>query len=290
MTRPNFFIIGAPKCGTTSLAAWLADHPEAFICDPKEPRYFNSDWHAPFRPTDNEAYERLFAQAAGSVAIGEATTGYLVSDVAVGRILDYQPAARFVVCLRNPVDLFFSLHGQRLKEGQETIRDPAQAWKIQESRLEGRHVPSTCTDAKSLHYERYCRLGSQMDRLLSQISADRIHVTLMDDLRDDPDTVFRDLCQFLGLRTFSLEAYEARNQAQVPRSVFLSQIIRTAVRLKKRLRLPPLGMARHLREFNQVKGSGVADPSFRVELNAHFAEEIDRLEQVLSRDLSHWRV
>jgi len=49
LTRANVFILGAPKCGSTSLAAWLSQHPDAFVSDPKEPRYFNSDWAFPFR-------------------------------------------------------------------------------------------------------------------------------------------------------------------------------------------------------------------------------------------------
>ena len=286
--RANVFILGAPKCGTTSLAAWLSQHPEAFVSDPKEPRHFNTDWAFPFRVESAEDYEALFTEACDKSAVAEATTGNLVSDVAVPAILDYQPEARFVVCLRDPVELFFSLHGQRLKEGNEIFSDPARAWEAQVERLQGRGVPKGVADPKSLHYDRFCRLGTQMYRLFERVPRERVFVVLMEDLRDEPDATFRALCRFLEIEERSLQSYTAENTGQLPRSLRLQQAVRLAGILKKRLGLPSMGIATRIRDANLSEARRFDDPALRAQLSDHFAEEVALLAETIGRDLSHW--
>ena len=84
--KPNFFIIGAPKCGTTSLATWLSGHPNVFMSAVKEPHFFNTDDRR-FIST-LEAYENLFRAASSDhCAVGEASVWYLSSTEAVRNIL-----------------------------------------------------------------------------------------------------------------------------------------------------------------------------------------------------------
>ena len=288
MTRANVFLIGAPKCGTTSLAALLGQHPSAFMSDPKEPRHFNTDWAFPFRIGDRAAYAALFAEAQGKRVIGEATTGNLVSDVAVPAILDYQPQARFIVCLRNPVEMFFSLHGQRLKEGNESLYDPAEAWAAQSERLQGRGVPRGVADPKSLHYERFCQLGTQMRRLYDRVPRGRVFVALTDDLRDAPDATFRALCSFLDIEERSLPSYGTENTAQLPKSLWLQQAVRLAGIAKKRMGLPAMGIATRIRDANLTAKAPTRDPALEDRLTRYFAAEVALLAQLINRDLSHW--
>ena len=88
MVSPNFFILGAPKCGTTSLASWLSDHPHIFIPPIKEPHYFNTDdQHRNIRRRLD--YEKLFRGVTEKhIGVGEASVWYLSSEVAVRNILD----------------------------------------------------------------------------------------------------------------------------------------------------------------------------------------------------------
>ncbi len=158
--RPNFFILGAPKCGTTSLASWLSAHPNIFMSTPKEPRYFNTDYAAPDRPRSLEKYEQLFAEATPKhKAVGEATTGYLRSEKAVPAILKYAPSARFIVCLRNPIEMVQSVHAQLVKKGTEIEVSFERAWALQEVRRRGYSIPKTCHDSKVLLYGQACTLG-----------------------------------------------------------------------------------------------------------------------------------
>src|SRR3546814_13335773 len=102
--KPNFFIVGAPKCGTTSLANWLSEHPSIFLSNPKEPHFFDLDRRKHYK-CDLARYEGFFNGVAPThTMVGEATTGYLRSHVAISEILKYAADARFIVGLRNPVD------------------------------------------------------------------------------------------------------------------------------------------------------------------------------------------
>jgi hypothetical protein len=88
LRKPTFFIIGAPKCGTTSLAAWLGTHPDAFMSPTKEPDFFNTDDRQGV--TSLSEYEELFREARNNhIAVGEASVWYLSSSHAVHNILDY---------------------------------------------------------------------------------------------------------------------------------------------------------------------------------------------------------
>ncbi len=287
--KPNFFILGAPKCGTTSLTLWLSRHPYAFLSDPKEPRYFNSDFDLPFRAKSISEYETLFDNSGNSLAVGEATTGYLCSNVAMNRILEYVPDARFVICLRPPVDLFISLHGQRMKEGFENLRSPEEAWNMQLDRLKGISVPVACPDPNLLHYERFCRLGMQLWQVLDQVPQDRIHVILLEDIINDPQAIYDRLCVFLGLSLYTLPEFSHENAAQVPRSLILAQSLRLAGKFRNLMRIPPLGFASRINKINLIRPkSKNISQAFLEMLEMHFKEDIQLLESCIARDLKHW--
>src|SRR5210317_2370745 len=115
MKKPDFFFIGAPKCGTTALANWLREHPRIFMTQrPKEPWYFDNDIQNVDRMS-LEQYENLFQKADDNhLVVGEASTTYLRSREAVSNILEYSPSARFLVAIRNPVEMAPSVHAQLL--------------------------------------------------------------------------------------------------------------------------------------------------------------------------------
>ena len=166
MKKPNFFILGAPKCGTTSLAHWLALHPQIFVSPVKEPFYFNTDDQARVRFSFRE-YEALFAGAgAEHVAVGEASTWYLHSAVAVTAILNYSDRPKFIVMVRNPVEMAYSLHEQEIFSGQENEPIFRKAWSLQGQREKGRSIPKGCIEPKRLQYGWELSLGTHLQRVL----------------------------------------------------------------------------------------------------------------------------
>ena len=162
---PDFFIPGAPKCGTTALYRYLATHPAIAMSSRKEPGYWSPDLGRRDRVSGREAYLRLWEGAPEGALRGEATANYLRSAVAIPSILAERPDARFVVMLRNPSDMAVSLHSELVKTYHEDVGDFERAWRLQETRRQGLRIPPECVDPRLLDYAWGCALGDQVERL-----------------------------------------------------------------------------------------------------------------------------
>ena len=135
MKKPDFFIVGAPKCGTTALAEYLRQHPDVFFSDPKEPCYFCNDFPRKRYVESESDYTALFRKAKSGSILGEGSVWYLYSECAIENIYQFNPNAKIIAMIRNPVDLVYSLHSQLVYSGEETISDFEEAWDIQYKRL-----------------------------------------------------------------------------------------------------------------------------------------------------------
>ena len=115
LLKPNFFIIGAPKCGTTSLHNYLKSHSQITMSNPKEPHYFSKDIkNGGIR--NIEKYADCFSHGKrNAIAIGESSTLYLYSRVAVQNIYNYNRDVKFITMIRNPIEIARSFHQVALK-------------------------------------------------------------------------------------------------------------------------------------------------------------------------------
>ena len=143
MRIPDFFIIGAPKCGTNALYSYLGGHPHVFMPALKEPQYFCHDFPGLAQVRNQDDYTRLFEVAPAGAVLGEASVWYLYSEVAVPAIRAANPATKLIVILRNPIDAAYSLHTQFLRSLKETEDDFEAAWNLQEPRHHGRGCRAT---------------------------------------------------------------------------------------------------------------------------------------------------
>lgn len=297
MKKPNFFIIGAPKCGTTSLAAWLAEHPNIYMSPIKEPGYFASDIRNKYRVTDWKQYLRLFAKATGQEpAIGEASTIYLFSKEAVPAIESTIDEARYLVMMRNPVEMAYALHEQRVRQLREDVMDFQKAWNLVEKRQQGRRVPRGCEDPNFLDYPSWCRLGEQLERLYSIVPRDRVLVLVLDDVKKDPRREYRRVLEFLGITDDRKKEFPVHNPAQewrfkwVGRSVWkCAEMVGMLKRSIGILAVKSFGIIRAINKLNTRKRERPELPVvFRKQVAAYFAPDIRKLEELLGRDLSHW--
>lgn len=173
---PDFLLAGHPKCGTTALYEMLRLHPQIFMPDVKEPRFFAPDV---IQSTRNlEQYRELFAGAEPSQVVGEADPNTLASRVAPAAIAAQNPAARMVAIFREPATFLHSLHLQRLRSRPETPRDLRQALDFY-------------TD-----FTHYCE---QLQRYRAALSEEQILVLIYDDFRRDNPGTLRRVLEFLGV-------------------------------------------------------------------------------------------
>ena len=289
MQKPNFFIVGAPKCGTTSLAHWLSQHPQVFFCPHKEPHHFNTDEVGTY--VSREAYESLFEQASHRhLAIGEASTWYLHSDAAIPNIEQYNPSARYIVCLRNPIEMAPSLHEQKVFMGYEHVKDFATAWGLRHERSQGRGTLPLCRNPVHLDYGTACKIGAQLKRLFERVDRPRVLTILMDDLKRAPQTEYQRVLDFLGLNHDGRTDFTAENPAKVRRFPLVNTIMQYLVAAKEKLGIKKsLGLLGPLEKRNIIfRAREGISPEISAELEKFFADDIQLLSELLQRDLSSW--
>jgi len=109
---PNFFIVGAPKAGTSSLYAYLKDIPEIYMSPIKEPKYFSKKSFSGYKQNkiiqDEKKYLLLFKKVRDEKIVGEATSSYLIYPKVPHLIHQVVPHARILISLRDPVERLIS--------------------------------------------------------------------------------------------------------------------------------------------------------------------------------------
>ena len=204
--RPDFLVIGAPKAGTTALHAALAQHPDVFVSDPKEPKYFLCDQAPPpawCGPGDKHSqqewiwradhYYRLFEPAREQQVRGESTPFYLWSRGAHRRIAEDLPEVKLVAVVRDPIDRAYSNWMHLWSDGLEPVPDFVTAFEREEERIRAGWAPFW-------RYRDLGRYGEQLEHLHRYVDKERILVVRYRDLVDEPRATVDRVSRFLGIR------------------------------------------------------------------------------------------
>lgn len=295
---PDFFIVGAPKCGTSALHAYLSAHPGVFTPAIKEPHFFCADMPGLARVPDLAAYEALFARGARACLRGEASATYLFSEVAVREIMARYPHARIIVMLREPAAAARSYHRQLLSGLIEDIEDFETAWNAQADRAAGLRIPPGCPEPALLQYEATYRYLPQLRRLFDLVPPAQRHVVIYETFFADPAKGYAEVVDFLGLPPDGRGAFPSVNAGRTLRSRALARFYLSPPRALRRLWDPirPLAHALGVRppEILQALNSSRAAPpplaaGFKAELAARFAGDAAELEALLGHPLPEWR-
>ncbi|PDV98288.1 sulfotransferase family protein [Candidatus Chloroploca asiatica] len=298
MTMPNFLVIGVAKAGTTSLHAYLNQHPQIAMSQIKEPDFFEygevdqpppaSSAPYPYAIQTLTTYQALFADLPTTALHGEASPSNFEAR-ACERISRYLPNAKFICILRQPVDRAYSAFAMHTKRGKEpetdfcrAYQDSARRW---QKRFEG-HLPAYACRNAAWYVER-------LQDWLARFPRQQLHISLYDDLKDDPVTFVRKVYAFLEVDdSFTPNVSQIYNQGAGIRSTSVNQFVRQNNRVKQWIRpwLPqPLRqkITRWLTNLNQVPLPPL-DPSLRNELTRPQHDDILRLQDIVGRDLSNW--
>lgn len=300
MTLADVYLVGAPKCGTTSLARWLAEHREVYLSVPKEPYFWAADYprmRAHYGFDSRSAYEGLYANPAAQAAAlrVDGSTTYLYSQCAVADIDVAVPEARFVVTVRNPVDLLVSYHRTQLVALNETETDFGAAWRRS---LRGALPATDPLDPKLLDYPMVGRLGAAIERLLDTVARERVHFVLFDDLSSDPSRTWQELTDFLGVQAEPEPGFDVHNASN---KAYRSAILRRLTHRPPALVEAPI---RRLRQWsrtttNPVVAAGKArmwrsealprvSDEVRSEVAEYLRTDIAKLATLLERSLPQW--
>lgn len=287
MTRPDFFIVGAPKCGTTALYHYLRQHPQIFMPDRKEPHFFSVDVRVPGAIRNPVEYAALFEDVGGAARVGEASVSYLASRAAGPGIQRFAPDARIIVMLRDPLQVMVSLHRQLVYECLAEHDDFGVAMRIQ------REVREPILAHKGLPYvyREAVRFAPQLKRFLELFGEEQVHVILLQDLRDRPLPTFEACLRFLDVDTAFVPEFRVINPGKRARSRVLQQWLKRPPPWLEAAAAALPGRARRVlsESLRRANTEGVAgtdiDAGLLDELARDLAEERDQLESLIGRRL-----
>jgi hypothetical protein len=315
---PNLFVIGAAKAGTTSLHHYLGQHPDIFMSPVKEPNFFAFDKEVPafagppeagrpaferdrlkrekygFSVLDRMDYEQLFAQGRDRRLRGESSAAYLYCPGSARRIREAVPDARILAVLRQPVERAFSKYQQMRRDQAEPLDSFEEAVAAEPARQRDGWAPTWLYLDRGYY-------GRQLAPYFELFKRDRIHVLLYEDLRRDPRACLRAIFDFLQIDSDAVvdtsERHNVSAVAAVPRFGLLYQIVArpflTSARLQSLLpeqliaRIRPLAR-RFLLKQSAVVAGGRLEPALAERLTAGFRTDIEALQFLIDRDLSHW--
>jgi hypothetical protein len=293
--RPDFFIVGAPKCGTTALCRYLARNPEIYMCPLKEPHFFGADITTSVSVQDEEEYLALFAGVQDQKRVGESSVWYLYSKRAAAEIKEFSPAASIIVMLRNPVDVMHALHSQLLYIGREEIEDFETALDAESDRKRGLRIPRAATLKDHFFYRECVAYTEQIRRYVDVFGRENVRILIFDDFIADTPLVYRDTCKFLGVTAPADIRFEVVNANKRVRSKRLRALVDDPPLTLRKLGKPftTRGL-RHsalnrLRQLNtKYEPRRPMTPELRRRLQAEALPEVERLSNFLGRDLTSW--
>jgi hypothetical protein len=294
MPRPDFFLVGAFKSGSTALYEGLRRHPQIFMPFHKEPLYFGDDLTRRYGRMSEADYLRLFRDARPGQRVGEASTWYLYSTSAAREIKDFAPDARILVVLRNPVDVMYAQHNQLIFNVIEDIADFEQALAAEPDRRAGRRIPGGPINVENLFYRHSVRFADQLERYFAVFGRERVHVMLFDDLRRDGAGVVRGCLEFLDVDPSLAAAPPAANENRrvrsplVQRLIFAPRLLLPLAPFLRRFRTVRALRTRLLEANSEVKPRQPMDAALRRQLLDEQAPEVERLGRLIERDLSGW--
>jgi hypothetical protein len=292
--KPNFFIVGAPKAGTTALYSYLRQHPEIFMCLPKEPQFFAADTCGDQRNVATLSEYLGYFKEARARAIGEASTCYLSSPGATRDIREFCPKARIIIMLRNPIDVMYAEHSERLVGGAEHIVNFAAALdsdeprRFRSGRFKGQRVVRP-------GYRELVLFSQQVQRFFDAFGRPNVHVIVYDEFAKNAGLAYKDVLAFLGVSPNHECAFNVVNSNRRIRSTIVQDLVRhppETVRKLARAFVPRSTRQRLATTLNrrnvQFVARPVMDQQLRKRLELEYVQEVQQLSRLVDRDLSKW--
>ncbi|HYV91238.1 MAG TPA: sulfotransferase [Chitinophagales bacterium] len=304
--KPNFFIVGAPKSGTTSLYFYLKSHPQIFLPRRKELLFFCDDLHFTYPILNERQFLDYYRETRDQQVAGEVSVWNLYSRNAAQNIFQFNPDSKIIIILRHPVDMLYALHSNHVFNDNETITDFENALNAEADRKQGQQISSAIKcPVEGLYYSEVAAYSGQVQRYYDIFGKEKVKVILFDDFISDTKKVYADLLHFLSVD----ETVLPHGNGDSPEfKIFNANKTTRSEPLKRLTIAPPQWMKVMGRKIfpHQSKRRDLLmqwlwkvntkeeerkriDPQLRKKLISQFTPEILNLEKVIDRDLSRWR-
>lgn len=278
---PNLIVIGAPKCATTSFYHYLAEHPDIVCPLRKESNFLLHGLFDEADLPDDDAVRAAIASAPPARYYADVAALYVYHDGALARARALPLYTRFLVFVRDPVELLHSLHGEALKRGDETEEDPARAIADEHWQSQARLTAATI----QVPYRHAAHLAAAVQPWLDAFG-DRVRVVHFDDVRDGLQATYDGITDWLGLPRHRLTTTRVHNPDARIRNVGLHRMMRRPpafIRRPLHAVLPRTlrdRIGKRLERLNRKRHERTPlDADLRARLEAEFAEDIAFVER-----------
>ena len=295
--KPDFFIVGAPKCGTTSLYYYLNQHQNIFLAA-KERYYFGNDFTFLEGKPSLSHYLSFFKNAQPNQLIGDASVWYLYSKTAAEEIKAYKANSKIIVMLRQPTDMIYSLHQHQLFNGNENIVDFKKALQAQVERKKGHQIPAKLgCPIEGLQYQQVGKYYKQVKRYIEVFGKQNVHIIWFDDFKKDAKAEYKKVCTILNIVPIENIDFSVQNKSQKARSNRFTKLLKhrskKAISLSKIL-IPSRNLRYKLLDFfwkmNSVEVEKTAlSKNLKQHLDHFFLEDIEKLETLTGKNLDGWK-
>ena len=283
--QPNFMVVGAAKSGTTSLCNYLAQHPQVFVTNPKEPHFFVKEKPIGKTVRTWEEYLELYDGAEKFQARGEGSVGYLYCwEEASARIKEFLPSCKIIIILRNPIERAYSMYWHNVRDGRENLSFE-EALQAEEMRV--RH----CWEM-SYHYTRLGFTAKAVEHYFGVFGRDNVHVVVYESFLKNMKQEMMQTFKFLGVDEYLECDYKHLNKSGMPRNIWLHGFLNGAHTINKFVRgLTPMWFRIYVKQTIQPLNMKKA-PEMNVEtrdcLASLYEKDVHLLSCLLGCDLSGW--
>lgn len=309
---PDFLVIGAVKAGTTSLHAYLSQHPDVYLTPIKETNFFSrndmkfehfrKDYqydtelnytsylarsplpkkHIAHVP-DTATYQALFREIQANNLTGEVCNSYLICPSSAQTIKAHNPQTKIIAVLRNPAERAFSQYLMNIKEGKTTESDFL-------TELEADALQTHQGWGVSHQYRELGHYYKQIKRYYDVFPADQIKLLFFEDFKADPQKFLNDLFDFLGLPLADIDTETRLNEAGKPRLGKLNFLLTQLGIIAFLKKLFPGNIRQQLAKVMYTqKGLPSLQNNEREQLMDYYKEGIEGLEKLLGRTLNIWK-
>lgn len=285
---PNFFIVGTPKSGTTSLFNYLDEHSDVFMCPAKEPNYFSYKdivqqnlYYAEKGTGNQEEYGKLFKDVTSEKVIGEASVSYLFYSDVASRIKASVPGAKIIIILRNPISRGFSHYLMDSRLGYVDLSFD--------------HIVYQRTDHPllALYYQQFVDLGfyyEQVKRYLDIFGVTQVKIFINEDLKEDMLQVILSVYDFLDIDSSHIPDLKKKyNVYQYPRNAFIKYLYHLKCLRSFARSIIPNNFVETVKSNLLLRGE---KPQLSIDTSNHlkllYRDNILQTANLIGRDLSHW--
>ena len=285
MNWPDFFIVGGTRCGTTSLYAYLKQHPNIFLPKQKELHYYASK--SPKTAdmpegaiTNKRDYLQLFEDSKEDMVVGEASATYLMSLDTPKLISQDNPNAKIIISLRNPIERTYTAYLAQYRAGKET-HSFGESIRRNLSAATGKELQNL----RALNSDYY----EYVKNFYNYFPKEQIKIIIFEEFIENPQQTTNEILHFLNLSADINFKYEQHNPVQIHKNKISKSIINSKFIVNTSLALIPAKIRHYIFRQLVTRTKPIMLEKDRDFLKEQYVGGIKKLELLLNRNLP-WEI